>query len=60
MDAIVLLLKDGEPLVVPWTDAFFARIVEIRVASFAGMGESFAPVAEAGVPHLAYVVLRRA
>jgi hypothetical protein len=59
VDAIVLLLKDGEPLVVPWTDAFFARIVEIRVSSFEGMGERFAPVAEAHVPHLAYVVLLR-
>jgi hypothetical protein len=59
VDAIVLLLKDGEPLVVPWTDAFFARIVELRVASFAGMAEAFAPAAESHVPHLEYVVLRR-
>ena len=59
VDALVLLLKDGEPLVAPWSDAFYARIVELRVASIPGIADAFAPVAESHVPHLAYVVLRR-
>jgi hypothetical protein len=59
VDALVLLLKDGEPLTTPWSDAFFGRIVELRVASIPGMADAFAPVATCAVPHLAYVVLRR-
>ena len=59
VDALVLLLKDGEPLTAPWTDAFYGRIVELRVAAIPGMAEAFAPVATCGVPHLAYVVLRQ-
>jgi hypothetical protein len=58
-DTIVLLVKEGEPLAEPWTDTFFARIVELRVASIPGMADAFAPVATSRVPHLAYVVVRR-
>ena len=59
VDALVLLLKEGEPLVAPWSDSFFGRIVELRVASISGMADAFVPVAECRVPHLGYVVLRR-
>jgi hypothetical protein len=59
VDAIVLLLKDGEPLVVPWSASFFARIVELRIASIPHIEEAFEPVASSHAPHLRYVVLRR-
>jgi hypothetical protein len=59
VDAMVLLVKDGERLVEPWTDTFFARIVELRIASFPAMAEEFAPRATCGVPGLGYVVLTR-
>jgi hypothetical protein len=55
----VLLLKEGEPLAEPWTESFFARIVELRVAGIPGIGEAFAVAAESHVPHLRYVVVRR-
>lgn len=60
VDAVVLLVKDGEPVVEPWSDTFFARIVELRIASIPGMADAFRPVAVSRVPHLGYVVLRRA
>jgi hypothetical protein len=59
VDTIVLLLKDGEPLAVPWTESFFARIVELRIASIPHIEEAFGLVAESHAPHLRYVVLRR-
>ncbi|AUX22869.1 uncharacterized protein SOCEGT47_033850 [Sorangium cellulosum] len=60
VDALVLLLAEGEALATPWTASRFARGVELRVARAPGAGEAFAPVAVSGVPHLRYVVLRRA
>ncbi len=59
VDAMVLLLKEGEPIEAPWINSFFARGVELRVAAFPGVGEAFAPVAQSHVPHLRYLVLRR-
>ena len=59
VDAIVLLLKEGEPLAEPWSESFFARIVELRVAGVPGVGEAFAVAAESHLPHLHYVVVRR-
>ncbi len=59
VDTLVLLLKEGEPLVEPWTDAFFARIVELRLASIPHIGEELQVVAQSRTPHLRYVVLRR-
>ncbi|WP_437593861.1 hypothetical protein [Sorangium sp. So ce1000] len=59
VDALVLLLADGEAPASPWTASRFARGVEQRVARLPGAGDAFAPVAVSGVPHLRYVVLRR-
>ncbi len=59
VDAVVLLLKEGEVLEAPWSKSFFARSVELRVASFPGVGEAFALAAESRAPHLRYVVVRR-
>jgi hypothetical protein len=59
VDAVVLLVKEGEAPREPWTDTYFARSVELRLARIPGMAEAFAPVAVSRVPHLAYVVLRR-
>ncbi len=58
VDAVVLLVKEGERVVTPWTDTFFGRIVELRLASVPGVGEAFAVQGECRVPHLHYVVLR--
>ncbi|WP_437931950.1 hypothetical protein WMF37_22755 [Sorangium sp. So ce291] len=59
VDALVLLLTEGQALASPWTASRFARGVEQHVARLPGAGEAFAPVAVSGVPHLRYVVLRR-
>jgi hypothetical protein len=59
VDTLVLLLKEDEKLVEPWSDSFFARIVELRIASIPHIGEEFAVVARSAAPHLRYVVLRR-
>ncbi|WP_437693356.1 hypothetical protein [Sorangium sp. So ce176] len=59
VDALVLLLAEGQALASPWTASRFARGVEQRLARLHGAGEAFAPVAVSGVPHLRYVVLRR-
>jgi hypothetical protein len=59
VDTLVLLVKDGERVVEPWSDTFFARIVELRVASVPGVGEAFTRAATSRVPHLGYVVARR-
>ncbi|XXY49525.1 hypothetical protein WME91_00020 [Sorangium sp. So ce269] len=59
VDALVLLLADGQALASPWTASRFARGVEQHLARLPGAGEAFAPVAVSGVPHLGYVVLRR-
>lgn len=59
VDAIVLLVKEGERVADPWSETFFARIVELRVAAIPGIGEAFAQVAVSRVPHLGYVVVRR-
>lgn len=59
VDALVLLLAEGQPLASPWTASRFARGVEQRLARLPGAGEAFAPAAVSGVPHLRYVVLRR-
>ncbi len=59
VDALVLLLAEGEAPASPWTASRFARGVEQRVALLPGAGDAFAPVAVSGVPHLRYVVLRR-
>ncbi|WP_437664231.1 hypothetical protein [Sorangium sp. So ce1182] len=59
VDALVLLLAEGEALASPWTASRFARGVEQHLARLPGAGEAFAPVAVSGVPHLRYVVLRR-
>jgi hypothetical protein len=58
-DALVLLVKEGEPVVAPWTDTFFGRIVELKIAAIPGVGDAFAAVGEATAPHLRYLVLRR-
>lgn len=60
VDTIVLLVKEGEPVVVPWSDTFFARIVELRVAGTPDIADAFTLRATSGVPHLRYVVVRRA
>ncbi|AUX42969.1 hypothetical protein SOCE26_044090 [Sorangium cellulosum] len=60
VDTLVLLLAEGQPLAAPWTTSRFARGVEQHLARLPGAGEAFAPVAVSGVPHLRYVVLRRA
>ena len=59
VDAIVLLVKDGERVAEPWSDTFFARIVELRVAAIPRVADGFAIVATGRVPHLGYVVVRR-
>ncbi|WP_437785964.1 hypothetical protein [Sorangium sp. So ce1097] len=59
VDALVLLLAEGQALASPWTASRFARGVEQRLARLPGAGEAFAPAAVSGVPHLRYVVLRR-
>ncbi|WP_437640992.1 hypothetical protein [Sorangium sp. So ce854] len=59
VDALVLLLAEGQPLASPWTASRFARGVEQRLARLPGADEAFAPAAVSGVPHLRYVVLRR-
>ncbi|WP_437760202.1 hypothetical protein [Sorangium sp. So ce1389] len=59
VDALVLLLGEGQALASPWTASRFARGVEQHLARLPGAGEAFAPVAVSGVPHLRYVVLRR-
>ncbi|MFO0757661.1 MAG: hypothetical protein U0359_14285 [Byssovorax sp.] len=58
-DTLVLLLKDGEPLVEPWSESFFARIVELRVAAIPHIADDFTVIAQSRAPHLGYVVLRR-
>ncbi|WP_437563754.1 hypothetical protein [Sorangium sp. So ce542] len=59
VDALVLLLAEGQALASPWTASRFARGVEQHLARLPGAGEAFAPAAVSGVPHLRYVVLRR-
>ncbi len=59
VSAVVLLVKDGEPLAEPWTETFFARIVELRLAALPGVGDTFALAAESRVPRLRYVVVKR-
>ncbi|WP_437820325.1 hypothetical protein [Sorangium sp. So ce1078] len=59
VDALVLLLAEGQALASPWTASRFARGVEQHLARLPGAGEAFAPSAVSGVPHLRYVVLRR-
>ncbi|MCC6552148.1 MAG: hypothetical protein IT372_03880 [Polyangiaceae bacterium] len=59
-DALVLLLAEGEELRTPWTESRFARGVEQYVAGFPHLGEELAVAAVGSVPHLRYVVLRRA
>ncbi|WP_438011258.1 hypothetical protein WME89_22880 [Sorangium sp. So ce321] len=59
VDALVLLLAEGQALASPWTASRFARGVEQHLARLPGAGEAFAPVAVSGVTHLRYVVLRR-
>ncbi|MFT3764315.1 MAG: hypothetical protein QM820_02145 [Minicystis sp.] len=59
-DAIVLLVREGQKLREPWTDTFFTHTVELRIAAIPGMADAFTPVATSRVPHLGYVVLRRA
>jgi hypothetical protein len=59
VDAAVLLLREGHPLAEPWTESFFDRVVELRVASFPGIGDAFSVAAVSGVPRLRYVVVRR-
>ncbi|MEO7329914.1 MAG: hypothetical protein ABI193_15155, partial [Minicystis sp.] len=59
VDTLVLLLKEGEAASEPWSDSFFARIVELRLASIPHIGEEFCLVARSRTPHLRYLVLRR-
>ncbi|XXT24583.1 hypothetical protein WME94_23915 [Sorangium sp. So ce429] len=59
VDALVLLLPEGQALASPWTASRFARGVEQHLARLPGAGDAFAPAAVSGVPHLRYVVLRR-
>jgi hypothetical protein len=64
VDTLVLLLAEGEDLRDPWTQSFFARGVENRIASIPRMDVEFAPVAVSGLEQrnpraLRYVVLRR-
>ncbi|XXX81954.1 hypothetical protein WMF30_24655 [Sorangium sp. So ce134] len=59
VDALVLLLAEGQALASPWTASRFARGVEQHLARLPGAGDAFAPAAVSGVPHLRYVVLRR-
>jgi hypothetical protein len=60
VDALVLQVKEGEARREPWTTSDFARTVELRVARIPGMDEAFRVDAESTVPHLRYLVLRRA
>jgi hypothetical protein len=59
VDTAVLLVREREPLAEPWTETFFARIVELRVASTPGIADDFEVGAESHVPHLHYLVVRR-
>ncbi len=59
VDTLVLLLKEGEPAAEPWSDSYFARIVELRLSGIPGVGDEFALAAESDVPHLRYLVLKR-
>ncbi len=60
VDTLVLLLKEGEPVLSPWSESFFGRIVELRVAGVPGVGDDFTLAAESHVPHLRYLVVKRA
>ncbi len=60
VDALVLQIREGEARKEPWTGSSFARTVELRIARIPGMEEAFGVDAESAVPHLHYVVLRRA
>lgn len=59
-DTLVLLLAPGHDLADPWTRSRFARGVEAWIATTPGVGDTFVPVAHSSLPHLRYVVLRRA
>jgi hypothetical protein len=60
VDALVLQVKEGEARREPWTTSHFARTVELRVARIPGMDEAFRVKTESTVPHLRYLVLRKA
>ncbi len=59
-DTLVLLLAPDARVASPWTRSRFARGVEAWIATTPGAGDAFVPVAESTLPHLRYVVLRRA
>ncbi len=59
-DTLVLLLAPDATLADPWTRSRFARGVEAWIATTPGMQDSFAPIAQSSLPHLRYVILRRA
>ncbi|AKT40703.1 hypothetical protein [Chondromyces crocatus] len=59
VDTLVLLLREGEPLRIPWTASRFARGTELYLAHLPHIEEDFAPLIESRVPGLPYVVLRR-
>lgn len=60
VDALVLLRFEGKPIATPWSETWFARAVEDRVAEIPDVGRDFAIVAASDRPHLGYVVARRA
>jgi hypothetical protein len=59
VDALVLLVREGEPLEEPWTRTFFARHVELRVASIPGMDAAFSLAYAHRATNLRYLVVRR-
>jgi hypothetical protein len=60
VDTLVLQIKEGEARRDPWTTTWLARNVELRIARIPGMDAAFRVEAESTVPHLEYLVLRKA
>ncbi len=60
VDTLVLLLAPGEQAKTPWTHTRFARGVELWLATTPHMETTFIPIAETPLPHLKYLVLKRA
>ena len=60
VDALVLQVREGEARREPWTNSYFGRNVELRIARIPGMEEAYRVEAESTAPHLHYLVLRRA
>ncbi len=59
IDTLVLLRMRDTTTATPWTETFFERGVEQRVARFPGIADEFVVVAECSMPGLPYIVLKR-